>query len=112
MFGGTPPKKPLKCKFVFALAGKATDGSGAHATGDDSKLVLARFSWSPMDIIEMSLSFPSQTIHLSFQFVCFNPENKKPCLRPVSRVKKFYFDSLPACLRFIHIGRLPGIRSG
>jgi len=51
VFMGTPPTKPLICKFCFALAGDAIDPSWAHHTGDDSKLVLAKFSLSPEDII-------------------------------------------------------------
>src|SRR5580704_5518334 len=38
----------------------------------------------------------------SFLFMLFR-ENKKPCLHSVSRVKKFYFDSLPAYTMSIQI---------
>ena len=48
---GTPPPKPLNCKIRFALPGDAIDRSWAHHVGDDSMLVLAKFSLSPEDII-------------------------------------------------------------
>src|ERR1017187_3105219 len=51
VFRGTPPPKPLKCKIRFALLGDVIDRSWAHHVGDDSKLVLAKFSLSPEDII-------------------------------------------------------------
>ena len=91
VFGGTPPPKPLKCKIRFALSGGAMGRSWAHHTGDDSKPVFAKFSLSPDDITRMSRCSCSQTVRLSlpsFVFQC-RGENKKPCLRSVSRVEKF-----------------------
>jgi len=51
VFRGTPPTKPLKCKFCFGLPDGASGRAWAHHTGDDSKLVLAKFNLSPEDII-------------------------------------------------------------
>jgi hypothetical protein len=62
VFGGTPPAKPLKCKIRFALPGDVIRPSRAHHTGDDSILVVAKFSLSPDDIIEMSYFSCSQTV--------------------------------------------------
>src|SRR5258706_15543739 len=73
VFGGTPPPKPLICKIRFAISGDVTGHSRAHHTGDDSKLVFAKFSLSPDDITRMSRCSCSQAIRLSllsfvFQF--------------------------------------------
>ncbi len=62
VFGGTPPPKPLKCKIRFALPGDVIRPSRAHHTGDTFDCVLAKFSLSPDDIIEMSLYSYSQTV--------------------------------------------------
>src|SRR5438034_11664201 len=65
VFGGTPPTKPLNCKIRLALSGDAIARSRAHHVGDDSKLVLAKFSLSPEDITWMSRFSCSQTANLS-----------------------------------------------
>ena len=62
VFGGTPPPKPLKCKIRFILTGDAVRPSWAYHTGDAFNRVLAKFSLSPDDIIEMSCSFYSQPV--------------------------------------------------
>jgi hypothetical protein len=88
VFRGTPPPKPLKCKIRFALLGDVIDRSWAHHVGDDSKLVLAKFSFVPEDIIQMSRYSCSQCIHLSLRpFISqLFRENKKSCYHSVSRV--------------------------
>ena len=69
VFGGTPPPKPLICKIRFALPGGAISHSWAHHVGDDSTLVLAKFSLSPEDITWMSLCSCSQIVRLSSSLV-------------------------------------------
>jgi hypothetical protein len=67
VFRGTPPTKPLICKFKIRLA-RSNDAifrSWAHPTGEASLLVLAKFKLSPEDIIKMSLYTRSQIIYLS-----------------------------------------------
>jgi hypothetical protein len=107
VFRGTPPTKPLICKFKIRLVrlGDTVFWSWADPTGEASLLVLAKFNLSPEDITWMSLYSSSQiTIfrRYSFLFMLFR-ENKKPCLHAVSRVKKVYFDSLPAYTMSIQI---------
>jgi hypothetical protein len=71
VFRGTPPTKPLKCKFKIRLVGPG-DGNfrlWADPTGEDSLLVLAKFSLSPEDITWMSLYSYSQIVYLSSLFV-------------------------------------------
>ena len=53
VFRGTPPIKPLICKFKFRLArsNDAIFGLWADPTGEASLLVLAKFNLSPEDII-------------------------------------------------------------
>ena len=84
VFRGTPPAKPLICKFKIRLArpDDAVFRSWAHHTGEASLLVLAKFNLSPEDIIKMSLCSCSQIVRLSsflVHFMLFR-ENKKPCL--------------------------------
>jgi hypothetical protein len=77
VFMGTPPAKPLICKIRFALADDAIDPSWAHHTGDDSKLVLAKFNLSSEDIIKMSRCSCSQIIRLSLRlFIPSVPQGK------------------------------------
>jgi hypothetical protein len=64
VFRGTPPVKPLICKFKIRL-GSATFWSWADPTGEASLLVLAKFNLSPKDIIKMSLCSYSQILFLS-----------------------------------------------
>jgi hypothetical protein len=67
VFGGTPPAKPLICKFKIRLVrlGDAIFWSWAHPTGEASLLVLAKFSLSPEDITWMSRYSCSQIVRLS-----------------------------------------------
>ena len=57
VFRGTPPAKPLLCKFKIRLVrpGDAVFRSWADPTGEASLLVLAKFNLSPEDITWMSL---------------------------------------------------------
>ena len=109
VFGGTPPAKPLNCKFKIRLArsSPATVRFRAHPVGDQPKLVLAQFSLSPEDITWMSLCLCSQIVHLSLLFVHRQqpPQGKqKPCLLFGKQgLRKSYtsLDSLPAYLLVI-----------
>jgi hypothetical protein len=67
VFRGTPPAKPLICKFKIRLVrlGNANFRSWAHPTGEASLLVLAKFKLSPEDIIKMPLCSYSQILYLS-----------------------------------------------
>ncbi len=71
VFRGTPPAKPLICKYKIRLArpGDAIFRLWAHPTGEDSLLVLAKFSLSPEDITWMSLCSYSQIVYLLSLFV-------------------------------------------
>jgi hypothetical protein len=66
-FRGTPPAKPLICKFKIRLVRilDAVFWSWADPTGEASLLVLAKFKLSPKDITRMSLYSCSQIIRLS-----------------------------------------------
>ena len=64
VFRGTPPTKPLICKFKIRLA-RSNDAifwSWADPTGEASLLVLAQFKLSPEDIIKMSRCSYSQIL--------------------------------------------------
>ncbi|MGA2751790.1 MAG: hypothetical protein ABSG59_23740, partial [Verrucomicrobiota bacterium] len=67
VFRGTPPAKPLICKFKIRVVrlGDAIFWSWAHPTGEASLLVLAKFSLSPEDITWMSRYSCSQIVRLS-----------------------------------------------
>ena len=117
VFGGTPPAKPLKCKFVLLFPAMRFPARG-HTTS-----VTIQSSSSPNSICRQKTSSRCRAIHVHRLFVSFvdchslhqfRRENKKPCLHAVSRVKKFYFDSLPAYLQItqIRFGALPAIRPG
>jgi hypothetical protein len=85
VFRGTPPAKPLICKFKIRLVrlGDAVFRSWADPTGEASLLVLAKFNLSPEDITWMSLCSCSQIVRLSSSLVSIHVlfrENKKPCL--------------------------------
>jgi hypothetical protein len=64
VFRGTPPAKPLICKFKirFARLGDSIFRSWAHPTGEASLLVLAKFNLSPDDITRMSFCSRSQIV--------------------------------------------------
>jgi hypothetical protein len=101
VFGGTPPPKPLNCKFGLVIRG-ALFASRADHTGWKPWVVPAKFELSPTDITWMSRLSCPQVVCLWFHansVFGFIRENKKPCLHTVSRVKKSQFDSLPAYLQ-------------
>ena len=66
VFGGTPPPKPLECKFWLSTMGALFCNRWADPTGGEPRLSRARFDSVSVDIIEMSPSFRSQIVHLSF----------------------------------------------
>ena len=68
VFRGTPPIKPLICKFKIRFNG-VSFWSWADPTGEASLLVLAKFNLSPEDIIKMSFSSFSRLVYLSSLFV-------------------------------------------
>ena len=83
VFGGTPPPKPLRCKFSFNIPDALIGDRWADPTRGKPRLSCARFSLASVDIIKMSRSSRSRSVHLSFVSftVLFRRENKKPCLR-------------------------------
>ena len=66
VFRGTPPPKPLDCKIWLNTIGALFCDRWAYPTGGEPRLSRARFSFVSVDIIEMSPSFRSQIVHLSF----------------------------------------------
>jgi hypothetical protein len=67
VFRGTPPAKPLKCKFKIRLTrpGDIIFRLWADPTGEASLLVPAKFNLSPEDITRMSRYSCSQIVRLS-----------------------------------------------
>jgi hypothetical protein len=66
VFIGTPPAKPLICKFVLEHLGALISDLWADPTGGELKLSCAIFSFVLSDIIETSFYSCSQSNHLSF----------------------------------------------
>src|SRR2546427_959320 len=66
VFRGTPPPKPLECKFWLNTIGALLCDRWADPTCGEPRLSCARFNFVSVDIIEMSPSFRSQIVHLSF----------------------------------------------
>src|SRR5580765_7962163 len=87
VFRGTPPPKPLECKFWLNTIGALFLERWADPIGGEPRLSCACFNFVPVDIIEMSPSFRSQIVHLSFALVVFR-EIKNPAYFAVSRVWK------------------------
>ena len=117
VFKGTPPPKPLECKFWLNTMGALPCDRWADPTGGEPRLSRARFSFVSVDIIKMSPSFRSQIVHLSFLRFAFgcSGKTKNPAYIAVSRVwKNSMVLLLPAYLRGIQIrfGGLPFIRHG
>ena len=79
VFRGTPPPKPLECKFWLNTSGALFCERWAYPTGGEPRLSCTRFSFVSVDIIEMSPSFRSQIVHLSLSLSVIQG-NKKPCL--------------------------------
>jgi hypothetical protein len=65
VFRGTPPPKPLECKFWLNTIGALLCERRAWPIGGEPRLSCARFNFVSVDIIEMSPSFRSQIVHLS-----------------------------------------------
>jgi hypothetical protein len=116
VFRGTPPPKPLICKSVPNHSGARIRSRWADPTGGEPRLSCAIFSFAKADIIETSLCYSSQIVHLSFlQLFLSFMENKKPCLlRGKQGLKNSMILLLPAYLRVIQIRfkDLPFIRTG
>jgi hypothetical protein len=66
VFRGTPPAKPLECKFWLNTTRVLIFERWADPTGGEPRLSRAYISFVSIDIIEMSPSFRSQLVHLSF----------------------------------------------
>src|SRR5213592_3672844 len=66
VFRGTPPPKPIECKFWLNTIGALLCDRWAQRTCGEPRLSCARFNFVSVDIIEMSSSFRSQIVHLSF----------------------------------------------
>ena len=66
VFRGTPPPKPLECKFWLNTIGALSCDRWADPTGGEPRLSCARLTVVSVDIIKMSPSFRSQIVHLSF----------------------------------------------
>jgi len=117
VFKGTPPPKPLECRFWLNTTGALLCERWADPIGGEPRLSRARSNFVSVDIIEMSPSFRSQIVHLSllrFLF-CHSGNTKNPAYFAVSRVWKNPMALLlPAYLRGIQIrfGGLPFIRHG
>jgi hypothetical protein len=79
VFRGTPPPKPLECKFWLNTIGALLCERWADPTGGEPRLSCARFSFVSVDIIEMSPSFRSQIVHLSLPLSVIQGK-QKPCL--------------------------------
>jgi hypothetical protein len=90
VFRGTPPAKPLECKFWLNTIGALLCDRWAEPTGGEPRLSRAFFSIVSVDIIEMSPSFRSQIVHLSLLQVAFDHsrKTKNPAYLSVSRVGK------------------------
>ena len=66
VFRGTPPPKPLECKFWLDTMGALCCDPWAYPTGGEPRLSRVHFDFVSVDIIEMSPLFRSQSVHLSF----------------------------------------------
>lgn len=66
VFMGTPPTKPLECKFWLNTTRALLLERWADPIGGEPRLSCASLSFVSIDIIEMSPSFRSQIVHLWF----------------------------------------------
>jgi len=73
VFRGTPPPKPLECKFWLNTIGALLCD---RSIGGEPRLSRARFNFVSVDIIEMSPSFRSQIVHLSFALAVIQGKQK------------------------------------
>jgi hypothetical protein len=96
VFGGTPSTKPLKLNSKIRLepSGRASGCVWAHHTGEELRLILAKFSFAPEDIIKMSLYYCHSPFRLSL--IVFR-ETKNPAYIAVSRVWEI-LESFVTCL--------------
>jgi hypothetical protein len=79
VFRGTPPLKPSKCKSVSNRLDARLRSRWAEPTGEEFILLRAIFSFATADIIETSLGYRSQTVHLSLlSFTISSRETKNP----------------------------------
>jgi hypothetical protein len=76
VFRGTPPPKPLECKFWLDTVGALLCDRWAEPAGREPRLSRARLSFVSLDIIEMSPSFRSQIVHLSLSFFSHSGKTK------------------------------------
>ena len=115
VFRGTPPPKPLECKFWRNTMGALLCERWTDPIGGEPRLSRAIFSIVLVDIIKMSPSYRSQFVHLSFSITNGRSRKiKNPASFTVSRVWKNLVLRLPASLRFIqiHFGVTPLMRDG
>ena len=79
VFRGTPPPKPLICKFVSNQIGARLRSRWADPTGGMPRHSCALIRLALSDIIEMSLCYRSQSVHLSLPvFTVRFRETKNP----------------------------------
>jgi hypothetical protein len=79
VFRGTPPPKPLICKSVSNHLGARLRWRWADPTGEEFVFLCAILSFATADIIETSLGYRSQTVHLSLpSFTISSRETKNP----------------------------------
>src|ERR1041385_447145 len=102
VFRGTPPPKPLECKFWLNTMDALFCDRWAYPSGGEPRLSRARFNFVSVDIIEVSPSFRSQIVHLSFlHWLMVIQGKQKPCLHLGKQGKqgleKFYSSSF-TCL--------------
>ena len=76
VFRGTPPPKPLECKFWLNTSGALICRRWAHPTGGEPRLSRARISFVSVDTIKMSPSFRSQIVHLSLSLSVIQGKQK------------------------------------
>jgi hypothetical protein len=89
VFWGTPPAKPLKCKFRPNSSGALFGDRWAEPTGGEPRLSRAIFRFVPGDIIKTSVSFRSQCFAFRCRVCCFFGRTraiKNPASILVSRV--------------------------
>jgi hypothetical protein len=107
VFMGTPPAKPLDCKIRLNTFGALFSDLWAEPTGGEPRLSCARFNFVSVDIIEMSPSFRSQIVHLSFALTVIQG-NKKPCLLCGKQGLEKSYGSSVTCLPPGYPNSLPG----
>jgi len=76
VFKGTPPPKPLECKFWLNTRGAFLGNRWAWPLGGEPRLSRARLNFVSVDIIEMSPLFRSQIVHLSFVLLVIRGRQK------------------------------------